>query len=130
MLSWFQVMHVHGLVLHVPVFVWANTAFYARERASMRFGVSAQSIVMKAVGDPATFPSGSVELVESDDIGVEERPLRRKGELRAKPATKKSEAERLHRILTIARAILVPPTKRRKRKRKPAKVSKKRGAKR
>jgi hypothetical protein len=92
-LSWFRVvkleLDVRGATLTPPrpTFIWANTAYYARERAARHFGVSAQDMIVTSVGDPETFPAHAVELIETDGV-VEQRLLRRSGELLARPVGK------------------------------------------
>lgn len=132
MLSWFkvtQIGHVVGasvVMPTVPTYVWANTAFYARERAAIRFGVSAQSVVVKCASDPESFPSNAVELVESDTFGVEERPLRLKGEMRATPETnvERKLVRGVQRAISrdIDRVIVTKPP--RKKKKRPVKTKK------
>jgi hypothetical protein len=78
--QWFHVQQISKgpdgtVVPEVPTFVWLNTAYYARQRAEMYYGLPGMDMIVVLVKPGYVFPANAVELVEMPAPGVQAVPL-------------------------------------------------------
>lgn len=82
-----------------PTYVWAVTAYYARERAAVYFNSSAMDTAVRPVRDDETLPNVRFELIQAQDGSVEVVPV---NDEEWANAPKRSTLERLERDRQLA----------------------------
>jgi hypothetical protein len=99
--QWFQVLQIGKgpdwpVVPKTPTFVWLNTAYYARQRAEVHFGVNCMNIIVALVKPDYVFPEDAVELVDDTDGdgGVHTVPLLQNARERVDETLKQRELKR------------------------------------